>query len=104
MAKQEETIEYIEYQEPVLPNAEDIQGDFQYWKGIEKLDANIALRNAWSWWSVSEWWDISWTLSNQTDLQAELDLKVNTADINTNPYWRDDNGYFQLPVWTNMYP
>ena len=100
MSTEKETIEYIEYQEPVLPNAEDIQDDFQYWKGIEKLDANIALRNAWSWWSVSEWWDISWTLSNQTDLQAALDWKANVWT----EYWRDINGYFKLPVWTNMYP
>lgn len=124
MAKEE--IEYIKYEEQTLPDVETVQEDFQYWKSIEKLDANIALRN-WGWWSwsVSDWWDIWWTLSDQTDLQAEFDAKQETLvswtniktinwnsvlwswdlsiSVDINPYWRDDNGYFKLPVWNSMY-
>jgi hypothetical protein len=70
---------------------------WKWWPRIKAADIDWSV---W-WWSVSEWWDIWWTLSNQTDLQNALDLKADSSDIN--PYWRDSNGYFKLPVWTNMF-
>ena len=65
MSKQKETIEYIKYQEPVLPNAENVQDNFQYWKSIEKLDANIALKNAWWLVKISSVDITPWYLENK---------------------------------------
>jgi len=121
MSKQKETIEYIKYQEAVLPDAEKIQNDFQYWKGIEKLDPNIALK--WDiWWSR---WHIiqegTTTFEQRDTLRFDWDavtvsdyyswelwkyltrVEINHQDLPEDNYWRDNDGYFKLPVWSNMY-
>jgi hypothetical protein len=58
-------IEYIKYEEEVLPDAETIQDSFQYWKWIEKLDANISMRNAWWTVKITENDTNSWYLSDK---------------------------------------
>jgi len=47
----------------------------------------------WGWWGgCSEWWCITWTLCNQTDLQWALDCKLNTSALSDTNYWWAWNG------------
>ncbi len=46
--------------------------------------ASILISQSTSWGSVSDWWDITWTLSDQIDLQDALDNKVESATWITN--------------------
>lgn len=62
---EEAKVEYIKYTPDYLPEPENIQDDFQYWKSIEKLDANIALKNAWWLVKISSTDTTSWYLENK---------------------------------------
>ena len=44
------------------------------------IDANNVISNTQT---SAEWWNISWTLSDQTDLQTALDAKANESDVLT---------------------
>lgn len=56
----------------VTPNiAETITGFFLDWQEYK------------IWWDEAAWWNISWTLSDQTDLNTALSWKANTSDVLT---------------------
>jgi len=40
-----DAVEYTQYEELNLPEVETIQNNFEYWKSIEKLDAQLHVRN-----------------------------------------------------------
>lgn len=49
--------------------------------------------------TVSEWGDITGTLSNQTDLWAELSKKANTSDLNISNW---NNAYYNMHTHSNL--
>lgn len=66
---------------------------------LTTIDSNVA------------WWQITWTLSNQTDLQSALDAKVNksgdtmTGDLSVpdEAYWAWWNGSMGVPTKNALY-
>lgn len=56
-----------------------IDTKYTAWTWIN-IDANNVISNTQT---SAEWWNITWTLSNQTDLQSALNAKANVADLAT---------------------
>lgn len=44
-------------------------------------------------WGSANWWDIGWTLSDQTDLQTALDWKANNSEVIKSIAW--------TPTWAD---
>ena len=85
-------IEYIKIEEVNLPNAENIQDDFQYWKWIERLNSQQVI-NADTWLIKVSWADRnSFYLNDKIEVWWWISKTTNVSDIvlkynNTMPFW-----------------